>query len=85
VFDGNRAIAGQWDLCVLGILQDLTWKLLDQAVITDAAGNIVYNLPQQDMLALRVTMRCGLAVGVPVTESGGANAYPFSVLGAETP
>jgi integrase len=37
---------------VIGVRQDLTFKLLDQAVLTDAGGLVVYNLPQQDMLAM---------------------------------
>jgi len=47
---------------VFGLREDVTWKLLDQAVITDSSGSIVYNLPQQDMTALRLTMRLGWEV-----------------------
>ena len=44
-------ISGDFQQLVYSIRQDMTFKLLDQAVIQDAAGNIVYNLPQQDKLA----------------------------------
>jgi hypothetical protein len=60
--DPALAVVGDYSMAVVGVRQDLTYKLLDQAVITDDAGAIVYNLPQQDMLALRVVARFGFAI-----------------------
>jgi HK97 family phage major capsid protein len=59
-------IAGQWDQLVYAMRQDITYKVLDQAVIQDAAGNIIYNLAQQDMVALRAVMRIGVALPNPI-------------------
>lgn len=59
-------IAGQWDQLVYAMRQDITYKVLDQAVIQDAAGNIIYNLAQQDMVALRAVMRLGFALPNPI-------------------
>ena len=43
---------------VYSIRQDITVKILDQGVIQDPeTKDIVYNLAQQDMIALRVVMR----------------------------
>lgn len=47
---------------VVGVRQDVTWKLLEEAVIQDGEGNIVYNLAQQDMVAMRMVMRLGWQV-----------------------
>ncbi len=47
---------------VIGIRKDITVKFLDQAVIQDNTGAIIYNLPQQDMVAMRFTMRVGWQV-----------------------
>ena len=76
------AALGDFSLAVLGIRQDMTYKLLDQAVITDDTGGIVWNLPQQDMLAMRVVFRAAFAVANPVTRLDGAagSPYPFAVL-----
>lgn len=59
--------------------QALRFKLLDRAVITDHTGAIIYNLPQQDMVAMRVTARFAYAVATPATRCG-AGGYPFAVL-----
>ena len=81
------AITGEWSDAILGVRQDVTYKLLSEAVFTDDTGKITLNLAQQDALGLRVTMRLGFAVGVPaaLSESVGGTAYPFSVLEPATP
>jgi HK97 family phage major capsid protein len=75
-------IAGDFNAGRIAIRQDFTFKLLDQAVITDDSGNIVYNLPQQDMVALRVKFRCAFALANPVTydNTNDSTRYPFAVL-----
>jgi HK97 family phage major capsid protein len=55
--DAAEVFAGDWTKQVLGIRKDMTWKFLDQAVIQDNTGAIIYNLAQQDMVAMRVTFR----------------------------
>lgn len=76
-------ICGDWTKLVWSIRQDITYKILDQAVIQDpASGNIIYNLPQQDMVALRATMRIGWNVPNPINRvnTDPDTRYPFSVL-----
>ncbi|MEE8599242.1 MAG: phage major capsid protein, partial [Dehalococcoidales bacterium] len=75
-------IAGDWTKIVYSIRQDITWKLLDQAVIQDGAGNIIFNLAQQDMVAMRAVMRLGWQVPNPINrvEETEADRYPFSVM-----
>lgn len=75
-------ISGDWTKLVYAIRQDVTYKVLDQAVIQDGAGNIVYNLAQQDMVALRVVMRLGWQLPNPVNRvnPNGATRFPFAVL-----
>ena len=77
-------VSGQWDQLVYSIRQDITYKILDQAVIQDAAGNTIYNLAQQDMVALRAVMRLGFALPNPINrmQQTAANRAPFAVLTA---
>lgn len=75
-------VAGDFSQGILGVRKDFTWKLLDQAVLTDASGAIVYNLPQQDMVAMRVTFRAGFQIANPINyqQSVEASRYPFAVM-----
>ena len=66
--DVAQVIAGDWSQVVYAIRQDITTKILTEGVIQDpATGEIIYNLAQQDMVALRVVFRMGWAVANPAT------------------
>jgi HK97 family phage major capsid protein len=75
-------IAGQWNQLVFAWRQDMNWMVSDQGVITDNTGAVVYNLFQEDMVALRMTMRLGFAVPNPINrmQAVAANRCPFSIL-----
>lgn len=88
-FDKSMAqlIAGDFSQAVYAIRQDITVKILDQGVIQDPSdGSIVYNLAQQDMIALRVVFRMGWALPNPATAlDGDRTGCPFAYLEPATP
>ena len=57
-------------------------KVLDQAVIQDNLGAIIYNLAQQDMVATRCTFRVGWQVSNPINydQPTEASRYPAGRL-----
>lgn len=75
-------VAGDFMQGVVGVRQDITYKVLTESVITDAGGLVTLNLAQQDMIALRVVARYAFAVPNPVTydQPTAGSRYPFGVL-----
>lgn len=83
-FDAGKAqlIVGDFSQAVYAIRQDITVKILDQGVIQDpSTKEIVYNLAQQDMIALRVVFRMGWALPNPATRlDPNRTTCPFAYL-----
>jgi HK97 family phage major capsid protein len=79
-----EAIFGDFNEGMFGVRRDYTWKVLDQAVIQDNTGVIIYNLAQQDMVALRVTARYAWQVANVINRDQPVEASrsPFAVLRA---
>ena len=75
-------IAADWTKFVVGVRQDITFDLYDQMVISDDAGKVIFNAPQQDSKVLRVVFRVGYQVANPLTRLNptGASRYPAGVL-----
>lgn len=88
-FDSSVAqlIVGDFSQAVYAVRQDITVKILDQGVIQDpTTKEIVYNLAQQDMVALRVVFRMGWALPNPATRlDTGRTGCPFAYLEPVTP
>ncbi|MBQ3049307.1 MAG: phage major capsid protein [Oscillospiraceae bacterium] len=88
-FDTSSAqlVVGDWSQAVYSIRQDVTVKLLDQGVIQDpATKDIVYNLAQQDMVALRVVFRMGWALPNYATRMNSERTFcPFAYIEPTTP
>ena len=75
-------IGVDWSQVYVGIRQDITVKMLDQAVISDAAGKVIFNLAQQDAKALRIVFRVGYQAVMPVNHQqlDPAKRFPAGVI-----
>lgn len=81
--DKAMMVVGDFTQAVYSIRQDITYKILDQAIIQDpATGDILYNLAQEDMVALRVVMRLGWEIPNPInaTSEDEAVRFPFASI-----
>ena len=77
-----RAFFLQKDQFILGIRQDIGFKIFTEGVIQDDSGTIVYNLMQQDMSAMRMTFRVGWQVANLINrdQATEGNRYPAASL-----
>lgn len=87
-FDTTEAkmIGGDWTKAVVGLRQDITFKVFTEGVISDESGNVVLNLMQQDAVAIRVVFRYAWAVANPINRVNAVKASrsPFAILQAST-
>lgn len=77
------ALAGDWNNAVYAMRQDITIQKFDTGVISDDDGKVVYNLLQQDMIAVRAVMRLAWQVANPIDidrQDTARTYYPFAVL-----
>jgi len=74
-------VTGDWSQLVYSMRKGVTFKMLDQAPIYDNSGVLQFNLAQDDMVALKVTMRLGWELPTPPNRLD-ATPYPFGVLTA---
>lgn len=77
------AICGDWNNAVYAMRQDITIQRFDTGVISDDSGVVVYNLLQQDMIAVRAVMRLAWQVANPIDidrQDSARTYFPFSVL-----
>ena len=89
-FDRSKAlmISGDFSELVYSIRQDITFKLFDQGIIQDPdTGEILYNLMQNDMVALRAVMRLGWEIPNPINAMvpDADKRCPFAILTATDP
>lgn len=78
-----KLIVGDFSQAVYSIRQDISFKILTEASIHDPTnGQLIYNLPQQDLIAIRATMRLGWEIPNPVNSAEVSNGvrFPFSVI-----
>lgn len=84
-FDSSKArmIAGDFSQLVYSIRQDITFKVFTEGVVQDpSTGEILYNLMQNDMVALRAVMRLGWEIPNPINalQPNKSTRCPFSIL-----
>ena len=71
------ALVGDWNYLLVGVREDITFDLSEDAILQDAAGEIIANAFQEDLTAMRCYMRVGVALGSPISTVTEAAALPF--------
>jgi HK97 family phage major capsid protein len=79
-------LMGDWSKAIIGLRQDISFKMFTEGVISDDDGKVILNLMQQDSVAMRVVMRVAFATANPATRlnSNSATRSPFAVVQATT-
>lgn len=79
-------LMGDWSKAIVGVRQDISFKLFTEGVISDDDGKVILNLMQQDSVAMRVVMRVAFATANPATRlnTNSATRSPFAVVQATT-
>lgn len=75
-------VAGDANMAILAVRQDITFRIFTEGVISDGSGNVVLNLMQQDTAALRAVCRVAFNVANPINleNTNEDTRFPFAVL-----
>lgn len=85
-FDPTQALllSGDWTQVVWALRKDISYKVLTEGVITDNSEprQIIHNLAQDDMVALRVVFRMAWNIANPINRvnPNSETRYPFAAL-----
>jgi HK97 family phage major capsid protein len=80
--DGIDLFGADWGQFIVGVRQDITMKILTEATLFDNSGNVIFNLAQQDMTAVRLTFRVAWQVSNPMNNERPTEAdrYPAGYI-----
>jgi len=77
-------LSGDWNKLLYSVRKDISYKMLTEGVITDTSTprQIIHNLAQDDMVALRVTFRMGWQLPNLINriQPVEADRFPFAAL-----
>jgi HK97 family phage major capsid protein len=71
-------ITGAWDALQIGVRQDITYAISDQAVIADGAGTVLVSAFQDNCVILKAHARFGALITKPPTQKVPGGAKPFA-------
>jgi HK97 family phage major capsid protein len=81
---GATLLAGDFTKAIIGIRQDISFKMFTEGVVSDDTGKVILNLMQQDAVAMRMVMRLAYATVNPVTVMNPGRAmtsrWPFGAI-----
>lgn len=77
-----KFVVGDFSQAVYSIRQDITFDVFDTGIINDDQGTIIYNLMQDDMVALRMVFRMtwGIPNPINVLDSDEETRFPFAAV-----
>lgn len=64
---GAEVLAGDFSKAMIGIRQDISFKMFTEGVVSNDSGKVILNLMQQDSVAMRMVMRLAYATVNPVS------------------
>jgi len=71
-------ITGHWPSLQIGVRQDVTYAISDQAVVADGAGKVLVSAFQDNTVIMKAHARFGVIVTKDPTEKVPAGAKPFA-------
>jgi HK97 family phage major capsid protein len=71
-------ITGAWDYLVIGVREDIRFRIDPSGVIADAGGNVLVSGFQDNVVPCKIWARFGCTIVKPVTPRVSAGAVPFA-------